>query len=57
MTENEQRRMVAEHLRLAEKELRWAANNIAAVYEMTRPADMPPIEDKNQLKLFENETE
>jgi hypothetical protein len=51
----EKRRAVAEFTRKAYKELRWAANNMAAIYELIRPADMPPIEDPNQLKLFEDE--
>lgn len=53
--ENEQQKAVAEYLRKTYKQLRWAANNIAAVYELLRPVDMPPIEDPNQLKLFNDD--
>lgn len=55
MSNEEQQRQVADHVRRAYKELRWAANNMAAIYEMIRPKDMPPIEDPNQLKLFDDE--
>lgn len=52
----ETQRMMATYLRLAYKELRWAAKNMAAMHDLIRPADEPPIEDPNQLKLFEYET-
>lgn len=52
----EYQRAIAEHLRLAYREPRWAANNLAALYELLRPADMPPVEDPNQLKLFDDNT-
>lgn len=51
----EAQKSVAEHLRLVYKELRWAANHIAALHEIMRPEEEPPIEDPNQLKLFEDE--
>ncbi len=53
MANDERQHQVAEYARRAYKELRWAANNMAAIYEIIRPTDMPPIEDPNQLKLFE----
>jgi len=55
MTNNEIQKTVAEHVRKAYKELRWASANMAAIYEMIRPADMPALEDPNQLKLFDDE--
>ncbi len=53
--DKELRRQVAERLRLAAKELRWAAANIEQIYDMIKPSDMPEIEPKNQLKLFQDE--
>lgn len=53
--EKERQKQIAEYLRKTHKELRWAAKNIAALHELMRPADEPPIEDPNQLKLFEDE--
>lgn len=47
--------MVAGHLRLAVKELRWAAAHLSAVYEAIRTEENEPMEDPNQLKLFEEE--
>ena len=55
MTDNERQKAVAEHVRKAYKELRWAAANTAAIYEIIRPAEMPALEDPNQLKLFNDE--
>lgn len=56
MTNEEQyQHQMADHLRRAFKELRWAANNLASLYELIRPADMPPIEDPNQLKMFNDD--
>lgn len=52
----ETQRMMAAYLRLAYKELRWAAKNMAAMHDLIRPEEEPPIEDPNQLKLFEDET-
>ena len=52
---NDNQREVAEHVRKAYKQLRWAAANIAAIYEIIRPKDMPALSDPNQLKLFDNE--
>lgn len=51
----ETQRQIADCLRKTHKELRWAAQNIAAIHEMMRPADEPPIEDPMQLKLFDDE--
>lgn len=48
----ETQKQIADHLRMAYKELRWAANHIAALHDIMRPAEEPPIEDPNQLKLF-----
>lgn len=55
MKDKETQKQVAEHLRRAYKELRWAANNIACIYELMRPEDAKPIDDPNQLNLFEDE--
>lgn len=49
--EKERSKEVAEHVRKAYKELRWAA----AIYELIRPEDAPPLVDPNQLKLFDDE--
>lgn len=53
--DKETAREVAEHLRLVYKELRWAANHIAALHDIMRPEEEPPIEDPNQLKLFDKD--
>jgi hypothetical protein len=55
LMDKETARVVAEHLRLVYKELRWAANHIAALHDIMRPEEEPSIEDPNQLKLFEDE--
>lgn len=55
LMDKETTRAAAEHLRLVYKELRWAANHIAALHDILRPEEEPPIEDPNQLKLFEDE--
>lgn len=44
---------IAERIRLAVKELRWAALNLAAIYEAIRTEENLPLEDPNQLKLFD----
>ena len=46
---------VAEHLQVIYKHLRWAANHISAIYELTKPEEAKHIEDPNQLKMFEDE--
>lgn len=53
--DKETQRLMSEHLRLVYKELRWAANHIAAIHEIMRPEEEPSIEDPNQLKLFKDE--
>jgi len=53
--DKEAQREISEHLRLVYKELRWAANHIAALQDIMRPEEEPPIEDPNQLKLFDDE--
>ena len=55
MANKESLKLIAEHLRLVFKELRWAANHIAAIHDIMRPEEEPPIEDPNQLKLFDDE--
>jgi len=55
--DRETQKQIAEHLRLAYKELRWAAKNIGIVHDLMRPDDEPPIDDPNQLKLFNDETD
>lgn len=52
---NPSQRLVAEHLRLAYKELHWAAKNIAQLYELMKPEDKPHLTDLNQLKLFDED--
>lgn len=52
---NDTQRQVAEHLRIAYKELRWAAMNIAQLYELMKPEDKPHLTDPNQLKLFDED--
>ena len=49
----------AEYIRIAVKQLRWAAQNLAAYYETIRTEDNPPIEveDPSQLKLFTQEND
>lgn len=54
-SDKETQRLIAGHLRLVYKELRWAANHISALHEIMRTEEEPPIEDPNQLKLFEDE--
>ena len=47
-------RIFAEHLRIAAKQLRWAADNIAACYNLVKPEDAPPLfVDPNQLTIFD----
>ena len=53
--DKETQREISEHLRLVYKELRWAANHIAALHDIMRPEEEPPIEDPHQLKLFDDE--
>lgn len=55
MSSIDEKHQVAEHVRRAYKELRWAANHIAAIHEIMRPEEEPSIEDPNKLKLFEDE--
>ena len=52
--DDNKRKEVAERVRLAVKELRWAASNLERVYGIFRTEDDPPIEpdDPNQLDLF-----
>lgn len=53
--DKETQREISKHLRLVYKELRWAANHIAALHDIMRPEEETPIEDPNQLKLFDDE--
>ncbi len=47
-------RALAEHLRIAAKQLRWAADNLAAAYNLIKPEDAPPLfVDPNQLTIFD----
>lgn len=55
MANKESQKLISEHLRLVYKELRWAANHIAAIHDIMRPEEELPIEDPNQLKLFDDE--
>lgn len=36
------------------KEIGWALGHLANIYAMIRTDDNPPIEDPNQLKLFQD---
>ena len=45
---------MSEDLRLAHKELTWAAKHMANIYNAVKPAEKSPIEgDPNQLKIFD----
>lgn len=47
-------RALAEHLRIAAKQLRLAADNPAAAYNLIKPEDAPPLfVDPNQLTIFD----
>lgn len=47
-------RALAEHLRIAAKQMRWAADNLAAAYNLIKPEDAPPLfVDPNQLTIFD----
>ena len=49
-------RALAEYLRIAAKQLRWAADNLAAAYNLIKPEDAPPLfGDPNQLTIFDTE--
>ena len=49
-------RALAEHLRIAAKQMRWAADNLAAAYNLIKPEDAPPLfVDPNQLTIFDTE--
>ena len=52
---NDTQLQTAECLRLAYRHLRWAANNIAQLYELMKPEDKPHLTDPNQLKLFDED--
>lgn len=47
-------RALAEHLHIAAKQMRWAADNLAAAYNLIKPEDAPPLfVDPNQLTIFD----
>ena len=53
-TDHDGTRALAEHLRIAAKQLRWAADNLAACYNLVKPEDEPPLfVDPNQLTIFD----
>lgn len=53
-TDQDSTRALAEHLRIAAKQLRWAADNLAAAYNLIKPPDAPPLYvDPNQLTIFD----
>lgn len=58
MTDNtDTLRELAENIRISAKQLRWAASNLAAVYNLIKPDDRPPLEeDPHQTKLFDDES-
>lgn len=53
-TDEDNARTLANHLRIAAKQLRWAADNLASAYNLVKPEDMPPLfVDPNQLTIFD----
>lgn len=53
-TDQDSNRALAEHLRIAAKQMRWAADNLAAAYNLIKPPDAPPLfVDPNQLTIFD----
>ena len=53
-TDQDSTRALAEHLRIAAKQMRWAADNLAAAYNLIKPPDAPPLYvDPNQLTIFD----
>ncbi len=53
-TDQDSTRALAEHLRIAAKQMRWAADNLAAAYNLIKPEDAPPLfVDPNQLTIFD----
>lgn len=55
-TDQDGTRALAEHLRIAAKQMRWAADNLAAAYNLIKPEDAPPLfVDPNQLTIFDTE--
>ena len=53
-TDQDSTRALAEHLRIAAKQMRWAADNLAAAYNLIKPEDAPPLfGDPNQLTIFD----
>lgn len=55
-TDQDSTRAYAEHLRIAAKQMRWAADNLAAAYNLIKPEDAPPLfVDPNQLTIFDTE--
>ena len=53
-TNEDNARTLANHLRIAAKQLRWAADNIAACYNIVKLEDTPPLfVDPNQLTIFD----
>lgn len=56
MNENtDTQHLAAEYIRKAYKHMQWAAKNLANYYKLIRPMDMPPLEDPNQLLLFQDD--
>lgn len=53
--DRETQKVIAERIKVAAKELRWAAANLEEIYNMVKPENMSPIEDPNQLKLFNDD--
>ena len=55
-TDEDNARTLANHLRIAAKQTRWAADNLAAAYNLIKPEDAPPLYvDPNQLTIFDTE--
>lgn len=52
MQTTDTQKQIAEHTRLAAKELLWAAQHLASIYETIRSDDSPSFSDPNQLNLF-----
>ena len=50
--EAQKREALAEEVRLIHKELGWVVKHMANIYDMIKTEDSQPLEDPNQLKLF-----
>lgn len=46
-------KVLAEEVRLIHKELGWVVKHLANIYEQVKTEENLPIDDPNQLKLFQ----